>query len=119
MKKAPFKFKTLDTDEASLVNQTVELLYKYKLESVKFTNSSSTRLQKPFQEIENGVKTGSGTETVAVGFQTKYSEIFNCTVTPIGSASIYISDITSTGMSVNVCAAADYKFFWGVKGSLE
>lgn len=128
--RTPFRFKTMEKTEADQLNQAFETLFKYKAESIKFTDSAGKNLNKPYQEIEQGITNVSGaggvsTTTTTISLQTSYSDILNISLEPIGSSftvNVISYNTNSVTVRIGVTAtlgSADYGFFWSVCGSLQ
>jgi len=127
MKRQPFKIRAFSPKEAAQLQVSLDTLYKYKVESYKFTkNGSATSV--PNQEMEHlrySISgTGSPTMNASVSFNTKYRDIMSIQIQPIGTAyNVNIVDFTGSSMNVQISATANItstvSFFVQVVGSLE
>lgn len=117
MKLQPFKIKKFDESEVAPLNLILDTLFKYKPEMIRHTVSASERLLRPFREAETGVIVASSTE-LSIAFHRNYNEIFSFTVNAVGSGTVFFSDITASGFTVQI-SSTDTRFYWSVNGSLQ
>ena len=127
MKKQPFRIKSLKPEEAAQLQNSLDILFKYKIESHRVIKNGSA-VSLPFQEIEHNrfsvSGTGSPTMVVSVPFDSKYRDIFSIQLQAIGTAyTLNIVDFTASSMNVQISATANItstvSFFAQIVGTLE